>query len=137
VTLCLAAHAGLALAEGDPERAARLNGAAEGLRRRVGPPAWPDLRRLEEELAAQIRQKLSAAQFDQVFSVGSGLTQRQAIAIVRDQRGTGPTGPEPPRTARNPQHGARRDNGPGAALLPTATRPARHRRPRATCPKGS
>ena len=100
VTLCLAAYARLALAEGDPERAARLKGAAEGLRQRVGLPAWPDLRRLEEELVAQIRQKLSAAQFDQAFSDGSALTQRQAIGIVRDQRGTGPRGPEPPRTQR-------------------------------------
>ncbi len=89
VTLCLAAYARLALAEGDPERAARLKGAAEGLRQRVGLPAWPDLRRLEEELVAQIRQELSAAQFDQAFSAGSGLTQRQAIDIVRDQCGTG------------------------------------------------
>ena len=48
-----------------------------------------DQRRLDEELVAQIRQKLSAAQFHQAFSDGSGLTQRQAIDIVRDERGTG------------------------------------------------
>ena len=90
VTLCLAAYARLALAEGDPERAARLKGAAEGLRQRVGLPAWPDQRRLDEELVTQIRQKLSATQFDQAFSDGSGLTQRQAIDIVRDERGTSP-----------------------------------------------
>ena len=36
VTLCLAGYARLAFADGDPERAARLEGAAEGLRRRVG-----------------------------------------------------------------------------------------------------
>jgi len=36
VTLCLVAYARLAFADGDPERAARLEGAAEGLRRRVG-----------------------------------------------------------------------------------------------------
>jgi hypothetical protein len=88
VRLCLASYAWLALAEGDPERAARLKGAAEGLRQRVGLPAWPDLRRLEEELVAQIRQKLSAAEFDQAFSADSGLTQRQAVDIVWDQRGT-------------------------------------------------
>jgi Domain of unknown function (DUF4062) len=34
-------------------RAARLKGAAEGLRRRVGLPTWPDLRRLDEELVTQ------------------------------------------------------------------------------------
>jgi tetratricopeptide (TPR) repeat protein len=92
VTLCLAAYARLALAEGDPERAARLKGAAEGLRQRVGLPAWPDQRRLDEELVTQIRQQLSAAQFDQAFSDGSGLTQRQAVKIARDQRGTGSHG---------------------------------------------
>ena len=88
VTLCLAGYAQLAFAEGDPERAARLEGAAEGLRRRVGLPAWPHLRRVEAELVAQARQRLGAARFDQAFAAGSGLTQREAVAIVRDQRGT-------------------------------------------------
>ena len=41
VTMCLAAYARLAFAEGDPEQAARLEGAAEGLRRRVGLPGAP------------------------------------------------------------------------------------------------
>jgi hypothetical protein len=54
---------------------------------RVGLPAWPHLRRVESELVARIRQRLGADQFDQAFSVGSGLTQREAVAIVRDQRG--------------------------------------------------
>ena len=45
VTLCLAAFARLAFVEGDPERAALLAGAADGLRRRVGLRAWPLLRR--------------------------------------------------------------------------------------------
>jgi len=89
VTLCLAGYAQLAFADGDPDRAARLEGAAEGLRRRVGLPAWPHLRRAEAELVAQVRHTLGAARFDQAFSAGSGLTQQQAVAIVRDQRGTG------------------------------------------------
>ena len=54
VTMCLAAYARLAFAEGDPEQAARLEGAAEGLRRRVGLPAWPHLRRVEADLVAQV-----------------------------------------------------------------------------------
>ena len=45
MTLCLAAFARLAFVAGDPERAALLAGAAEGLRRRVGLRAWPLLRR--------------------------------------------------------------------------------------------
>jgi predicted ATPase len=87
VTLCLAGYAQLALAEGDPERAALLEGAAEGLRQRVGLPAWPHLRRVEAELVAQLRRRLGAGRFDQAFTAGSGLTQREAVAIVRDQRG--------------------------------------------------
>jgi predicted ATPase len=89
VTLCLAAYACLAFAEGDPERAALLEGAADGLRRRVGQPAWPHLRRAEADLVDQVRHRLGAGQFDQAFSAGSRLTQREAVAIVRDQRGTG------------------------------------------------
>ncbi len=89
VTLCLAGYAQLALAEGDPQRAARLEGAAEGLRRRVGLSAWPPLRQMEADLVAQIRQRLGAGQFDQAFSAGSRLTQREAVAIARNQPSTG------------------------------------------------
>jgi hypothetical protein len=89
VTLCLAAHAWLALAEGDPERAALLEGAAEGLRRRVGLPTWPLLRQVENELVAQVRQRLGAGHFNQAFSVGSALTQREAVAIARNRPDAG------------------------------------------------
>jgi predicted ATPase len=85
VTLCLSGYAQLASADGDPGRAALLEGAAEGLRRRVGLRAWPHLRRVEADMVDQVRRSLGAVQFDQAFSAGSGLTQRQAVAIVRDQ----------------------------------------------------
>jgi len=88
VTLCLAGYAQLALADDDPDRAALLEGAAEGLRRRVGLPAWPHLRPVEGELVARVRHKLGGISFDQAFSAGSGLTQREAVALARDQRGT-------------------------------------------------
>jgi hypothetical protein len=45
VTLCLTAYARLAFVEGDPQRAALLAGAVDGLRRRVGLRPWPLLRR--------------------------------------------------------------------------------------------
>ena len=89
VTLCLAACAQLAFAEGDRGRAALLAGAAEGLRRRAGLRVWPTLRQGEDELVAQVRQTLGAERFDQEFSAGSALTQQQAVATVRDQRRTG------------------------------------------------
>jgi len=87
VTLCLAGYAQLAFADGDPDRAARLEGAAEGLRRRVGLAAWPHLRKVETELVAQVRDTLGAARFDQAFTFGSGLSQLQAVAVVRNRRG--------------------------------------------------
>jgi len=88
LTLCLSAYAWLALADGDAERAARLEGAAEGLRRRVGLRAWPILRSVEADLVARVRRQLGAARFDQVFSTGSRLTQRQAVDILRDRPST-------------------------------------------------
>jgi predicted ATPase len=90
VTLCLVGYAQLAFADGDPDRAALLEGAAEGLRRRVGMPAWPHLRRVEAELVARVRRRLGDSRFDQALSAGSRLTQREAVAIVRGQRGTPP-----------------------------------------------
>ena len=87
VTLCLAAFARWALVAGDPERAALVAGAAEGLRRRAGLRAWPILRQGEAELVAQVRQALGADRFDQVFAAGARLTQRDAVAAARDQRG--------------------------------------------------
>jgi hypothetical protein len=89
VTLCLAAFARLAFVEGDPQRAALLAGAADGLRRRVGLSAWPLLRRDEAELVAQVRHALSAEQFDQPYAAGSRLSQQEAVAAVRDRRGAG------------------------------------------------
>jgi tetratricopeptide (TPR) repeat protein len=86
VTLCLDAFAQLALAEGDPERAALLAGAAEGLRRRAGFTTWPMLRQGEAELTGQIRQALGDDRFGQAFAAGSRLSQQEAVAAIRDHR---------------------------------------------------
>jgi predicted ATPase len=88
VTLCLTAFARWALVAGDPERAALVAGAAEGLRRRAGLRTWPMLRQGEAELAAQVRQALGADHFDQVSATGARLTQRDALAAAR--AGTAP-----------------------------------------------
>jgi predicted ATPase/class 3 adenylate cyclase len=87
VTLCLAAFAQLAFAEGDAEQAALLAGAAEGLRRRVGLRALLMLRRPEADLLAQVRQALRADRFEELFATGARLTQQEAVAAVRDRRG--------------------------------------------------
>ena len=88
ITLCLAAHARLAFAEGDPEQTALLEGAADGLRRRVGVRAWPMLRLSHTELMTKLRQALGADRLDQMFSAGSRLNQQQAVAAVQDRRGS-------------------------------------------------
>jgi predicted ATPase len=87
VALCLAAFARLALADGDPERTALLAGAARGLRQRAGLQAWPTQRRAEDELVAKGRQALGTGRFDQVFAVGTRLSQRDAVAAARDGDG--------------------------------------------------
>jgi predicted ATPase/class 3 adenylate cyclase len=89
VTLCLAAFARLALAEGDAERSALLAGAAEGLRRRVGLRALLLLRRPEAALVDQVRQALGADRFEEVFAAGARLTQQEAVTAFRDRRGAG------------------------------------------------
>jgi hypothetical protein len=93
VTLCLAAFAHLALVESNPERAALLAGAADGLRRRVGLRVWPSHRREEAELVAQLRQALGTARAEQVLAAGTRLTRREAVAAVHDRHGATLPGP--------------------------------------------
>ena len=89
VALNLTAYARLASAEGDLERAALLQGAAEGLRRRGGRlKAWPMLRRGETELVAQVRQTLGTTKFGDVFAASTRLSQREAVSAVRNRSGT-------------------------------------------------
>jgi hypothetical protein len=87
VIMYLAAFARLASVEGDPERAALLVGAAEGLRRRVGLRTWPMLRRGAEP-TTQAREALGPNRLDETFAAGSRLTQQEAVAALRD-RGAG------------------------------------------------
>ena len=87
VVLCLAAQARLAFGHSDFEQTALLEGAADGLRRRVGLRAWPMLRPTETEVMTKLRQVLGANRLDQIFSAGSRLNQQQAVAAVQDRRG--------------------------------------------------
>jgi predicted ATPase len=87
VTLCLIAFARLAFAGGDPERAALLAGAAEGLRRRLGLRAWPMLRNGEADLIGQIRLALGPDRFSEMTQAGSRLSRPEAVAAVSRQHG--------------------------------------------------
>jgi predicted ATPase len=93
VTLCLTAFAQLAFVQGDAERAALLEGAAEGLRQRVGLRVWPLQQQGEAQAVAQIRQALGADRFDQDFAAGVRLNRQQATAAARDPRSTGTAAP--------------------------------------------
>ncbi len=86
VTLCLIAFARLALAEGDPERAALLAGAVAGLRHRADLGAWPMLRPPEAELVSQVRQALGDTRFEDIHDAGAQLNQREAVAAARHGR---------------------------------------------------
>ena len=130
VTLCLAGYAQLAFAEGDPERAARLEGAAEGLRRRAGLRVWPALRHSEDELVAQVRQTLGGS------PVRSGILCRfPAHPAASSRHRPGPAQHRRPDTLSRSVRWrgncglsqVRRRTGAGSALSLLATRPARRR----------
>ena len=78
----LTGYSRLALASGDAERAALLAGAAEGLRRRVGLRPWPMQRRGEADLVTRIGEAPGSDRLDEVFTQGSRLNLRQALAEV-------------------------------------------------------
>jgi len=88
VTFCLVAYVQLALAEGDPGRAALALGAADGLRGRAGLHAWPMLRPGEAKLLTRVEQAFDSDQFEEAFATGSQLNRREAIAIVRGDGST-------------------------------------------------
>jgi predicted ATPase len=58
---------------------------AERLRRRSALGVWPLLRRGEAALVTQVRLALGADRFDKVFAAGARLSQREAVAAVRDR----------------------------------------------------
>ena len=87
VSLVLIEFARLALAAGDPERAARLTAAADGLRERTGLRPWPMLRPREDELRAQIRETLGTDRFERAVAAGAELSQREAVAVAQELHG--------------------------------------------------
>ena len=75
------------------DRAALLEGAADRLRRRVSQPGVAASAAVGGRSGDPDAPQLGPGQFDQAFSAGSRLTQRQAVAIVQHQRGTGTPAP--------------------------------------------
>jgi len=89
VTLCLTAFAQLAFVQGDGDRAARLEGAAEGLRQRVGLRVWPLATAGGSPGGGANPAGAGRGPVDQEFAAGVRLSRQQAIAAVREPRSTG------------------------------------------------
>jgi hypothetical protein len=70
----------LALAEGWPERAARLLGAADALRDAIGAPLPPVYRAAHEHDMATARTALGDAAFAAAWAAGRALALEQAVA---------------------------------------------------------
>ena len=75
----LEAFAGLAADQENPERAARLWGAAEALREEIGSPLAPNDREAYEREVAQARQVLGEAAFAAAWEEGRAMTMEQAV----------------------------------------------------------
>jgi hypothetical protein len=79
---CLEGFAGLALAVGRPDLAARLMGAAEHARRLVGVAVWPFMRPLLARLEAFVRMSLPDGGFDEAFGQGLLLDLEPALELA-------------------------------------------------------
>jgi hypothetical protein len=61
-----------------------LIAAAEGVRRRAGLRTWPTLREKDAALVSQARKALGTQRFDEQSAAGARLSQREAVAAVKD-----------------------------------------------------
>jgi tetratricopeptide (TPR) repeat protein len=82
IALCLVGFARFFLKTGHADKAARLAGAAEGLRRRLGLKVWPPMRRGEADLGNDLRQALGPERFATICEEGGRLNQRQAVEAI-------------------------------------------------------
>jgi hypothetical protein len=114
---CLEAFAGLAYREGAPELAARLLGAAQGVRDLIAIPVWPLLQPVRQSLGRAVTERLGEASFDTEHSAGRlmkpddaltlALDGTKASAASRSCTGTAPRGRPGSRRPRSPRARAR------------------------------
>jgi predicted ATPase len=79
---CLSGLAGAAALDEEPERAARLWGAAEALRLSIGTRNAPAARATRERLMAAAREQLGEAAFDAAWAEGQAIKPEQAIEMA-------------------------------------------------------
>ncbi len=93
----LGGAAGVALLAENPERAARLWGAAEALRQSIGVREAPASHATHHRLIAAAREQVGEAKFAAEWAAGEALTLEQALAeaVVKETDPTGPREAEP------------------------------------------
>jgi tetratricopeptide (TPR) repeat protein len=91
VSWCLAGLGSVAALDEDPERAARLWGAAERLRQAIGCRTAPATRATYERAVAAARAQLGEEAFEAAWEGGRALTVEQAIAEAVGDAGESPT----------------------------------------------
>jgi tetratricopeptide (TPR) repeat protein len=92
---CLAGLAGTAMLNEEPERAARLWGAAEALRQSIGSRPAPAARATRERLMAAALEQLGETAFAAAWAKGQAMKSEQAIelALAAERATTGATLP--------------------------------------------
>jgi tetratricopeptide (TPR) repeat protein len=81
---CIQGLAGVAASVGEPERAARLWGAAEAALEELGTPLTPADREFQSQFVEQARGKLTDAVWNEAFEAGRRLPLSEAIAYARE-----------------------------------------------------
>jgi hypothetical protein len=87
--LCLEALAGIASAQDQPERAARLFGAVEAVLSRINAPLPLNERSGHERLVASVRVQLDEETFTALLAAGQEMTLDEAIALALNGALTG------------------------------------------------
>ena len=82
----MAGLAGVAGFAGQPERAARLFGAAETALTAIGAQIWPSNRRDYDRNVAVVRAALEGKHFSAARAEGRAMTLEQAVAYALDEQ---------------------------------------------------
>jgi predicted ATPase/DNA-binding XRE family transcriptional regulator len=82
IAWCLAGFANAVALDEEPERAARLWGAGEGLRKRIGCRIAPASRRNRERTVAMLREQLGETEFERLAAEGRKMTLDEAVALA-------------------------------------------------------
>ena len=91
MTFALVTAAQMALADGDPQRAATALGAAHGLRRRAGLTASPLARRREGRIITHTAEGSNPVTYEAAFAAGAGINFGAPLALVRNDRPSRPS----------------------------------------------